>query len=119
MTATISFFKSSTDAEPHRAGDVIFREGDAAHDFYVVTEGEVALTIGGEVVDVVGPGGMFGELALIDPAPRSATATAKTDAKVVPVNEKRFFFLIQQTPGFALQVMRAMADRLKRNDAKR
>jgi hypothetical protein len=56
---------------------------------------------------------IFGEMALIDNAPRSATAIAASDAKLVPVSEKQFLFLISNTPYFALNVMRVMARRLR------
>jgi CRP-like cAMP-binding protein len=52
-------------------------------------------------------------MALIDPAPRSATAVAKTDVKLVPVGEKQFLFLVSRTPHFALNVMRTLARRLR------
>jgi CRP-like cAMP-binding protein len=57
--------------------------------------------------------GIFGEMALIDGAPRSATAIAATDVKLVPVGEKQFLFLVSRTPYFALNVMRALARRLR------
>jgi CRP/FNR family transcriptional regulator, cyclic AMP receptor protein len=100
-------------------GQTVCREGDPAHEMYVVTEGEIEIRIGETVIDTVSPGGLFGELALIDKAPRSATAVAKTYAKIVPITERRFTFLLQQTPHFALEVMRVMAERLKRHDPKR
>jgi CRP-like cAMP-binding protein len=84
---------------------------------YAVSEGEVDILVHGKVVETVGPGGILGEMALIDTKPRSATAIAQTDCKLVPISEKRFTFLIQQTPHFALQVMRVMAERLRRMDA--
>jgi CRP/FNR family transcriptional regulator, cyclic AMP receptor protein len=56
---------------------------------------------------------IFGEMALIDNAPRSATAVAVSDAKLVSVSEKQFLFLISNTPYFALNVMRVMARRLR------
>jgi CRP/FNR family transcriptional regulator, cyclic AMP receptor protein len=56
---------------------------------------------------------IFGEMALIDAAPRSATAVAKTDVKIVPVGEKQFLFLVGRTPHFALNVMRTLARRLR------
>jgi CRP/FNR family transcriptional regulator, cyclic AMP receptor protein len=77
-------------------------------------EGQVELTCHRRVIDVVGPGGIIGELALIDPAPRSATATAVGDARVVTVDRQHFSFLVQQHPTFALQVMAVMAERLRR-----
>jgi CRP-like cAMP-binding protein len=83
---------------------------------YVILEGEVELRIGGRVVETLGPGEPFGEMALIDHAPRIATATAKSDCRLVAVPEKRFLFLVQQTPYFALHVMRVMAERLRKMD---
>ena len=56
---------------------------------------------------------IFGEMALIDDAPRSATAVAVTDVELVPVSEKQFLFLVSQTPFFAIKVMRVLARRLR------
>ncbi|HXQ21148.1 MAG TPA: cyclic nucleotide-binding domain-containing protein, partial [Candidatus Acidoferrales bacterium] len=69
------------------------------------------------VVETMGPGGILGEMALIDQNPRSATAVAKTDCTLVPVNEARFKFLVKQVPAFSLEVMRVMASRLRKMDA--
>jgi CRP-like cAMP-binding protein len=66
------------------------------------------------VVEEVGPGGILGEMALIDTEPRSATATARTDSRVVRVDQKQFTFLVHEHPTFALQVMRVMAGRLRK-----
>jgi CRP-like cAMP-binding protein len=66
------------------------------------------------VLETVGPGGIIGEMALINTSARSASAIARTDSKLVPITAKRFQFLVQQTPFFALQVMEVMADRLRR-----
>jgi len=117
MTATISLFRNATDFESFPAGQVIFQEGQSGDVMYAVTEGEVDIRIHDKVIETVGPGGILGEMALIDTKPRSATAIARTDCKLVPINEKRFAFLVQQTPHFAVQVMRVMADRLRRMDA--
>ena len=83
---------------------------------YVVLEGEVRLSVKGVEVDLLGPGGVMGEMSLIDTAPRSATATAVNDCKLAPVTERRFMFMVQQTPKFALQIMRVIADRLRAMD---
>ena len=55
-------------------------------------------------------------MAMIDGAPRTATAVARSDCKLFPVDEKRFQFLVQQTPYFAIEVMRVLAGRLRRVD---
>ena len=80
---------------------------------YVVIEGEVEIRAKEKTIVTTGAGGIFGEMALIDDAPRSASAVAKTACKVVPIDKRRFNFLIQQTPFFALSVMRIMSDRLR------
>jgi CRP/FNR family cyclic AMP-dependent transcriptional regulator len=84
---------------------------------YVVREGEVEIVIGDQVFETVGPGSLFGEMALIDAQPRSATARAKTDCTVVPIDEQRFIFLVQQTPYFSLQLMGVLVARLRRMNA--
>ena len=117
MTATISLFRNATDCEFFSAGQTIFQEGQPGDVMYAVTEGEVDILVHNKVIDTAGPGGILGEMALIDAKPRSATAIAKTDCKLVPISAKRFTFLVQQTPHFALQVMRVMADRLRHMDA--
>jgi len=65
------------------------------------------------LLDTLPERSIFGEMALIDNAPRSATAIAATDVKLVPVGEKQFLFLVSRTPHFALNVMRALARRLR------
>jgi CRP/FNR family transcriptional regulator, cyclic AMP receptor protein len=96
-----------------KAGDVIFKQGDVAQELFVVQSGEVEIRLGNRVLETLPQYGIFGEMALIDAAPRSATAVAATDAKVVPIGEKQFLFLIGNTPHFALNVMRTMAARLR------
>jgi len=83
---------------------------------YVIRSGEVAIERGGHVMETLGPGSIFGEMALIDGSPRSVTVRAKTDCVVAPMNEKSFLFLVDETPFFAVAVMRTLADRLRRMD---
>ena len=99
------------------AGQTIFAEGTSGDVLYVVKDGEVEVRVHDRVVETVGPGGIVGEMALIDQGPRSASAVAKTDCTLVPVNETRFKFLVQQVPAFSLEVMRVMASRLRKMDA--
>ena len=81
---------------------------------YVVLAGEIELRRGGRAFETLNAGAIVGEMAMIDKAPRSATAIAKTNCKLVPVDEKRFEVLVAQTPNFALHVMRVIVDRLRR-----
>jgi CRP-like cAMP-binding protein len=116
--ATVDLFQAeNTELVSFRAGQEIFREGDPGDLMYVVHDGNVELHVKGQLVDSLGPGGVLGEMALIEHAPRTATATAKTDCTLVPIPEKRFMFMVQQTPHFALQIMKVMAERLRRMDA--
>jgi CRP/FNR family transcriptional regulator, cyclic AMP receptor protein len=99
------------------AGDTLFNEGDPGEEMYVVLEGEIDIFVKGTLVATVGPGGIIGEMALVDHLPRAATVKARTDAKLASINERRFTFLVQNTPFFAIHVMRVLAQRLRHMDA--
>jgi len=111
---TVDLFRNASDARPYLAEQPIFRAGDQGDNMYVVIEGKVRISAHGRELEVLGPGGVFGEIALIDSGPRMADAVAMTDCRVVPIDENWFKFLVQQTPFFSLQIMRVMADRLRR-----
>src|SRR5262245_10256001 len=96
------------------AGRTVFKEGDPGDTVYVVLDGKVDLRVNGRLVETVGPGGVLGEMALIEQAPRVATATARTACDLQPISEARFMTMIQQTPHFALQIMKVIASRLRR-----
>ena len=96
-----------------KAGDVIFKQGDPARELFVIQSGKIDIRLGERVLVTLDGYDIFGEMALVDSAPRSATAIAATDATVVPVGEKQFLFLVSQTPHFALNVMRVLARRLR------
>lgn len=98
----------------YAAGEVIFAAGERGNTMYLVRSGEVVIERGGKVLETLESGGIFGEMALIDGSPRSATAKAKTDCIVAPLNEKTFLFLVHETPYFAIAVMRTLTDRLRR-----
>lgn len=106
----------NTELLSYTTGHRIFSEGDPGDQMYAVQEGEVDLLVGDIVVETVGPGGVFGEMALIEQEPRSATAIARSDTKLAAIDERRFNFLTQNTPMFALNVMKLMAHRLRRMD---
>jgi CRP-like cAMP-binding protein len=97
-------------------GDVVFTEGDPGDDMYGVIEGEIELRVGDRVIGSLGVDDVFGEMALVDSVPRSATAVAVTDAQLAVIDRHRFLFLVQETPMFALSVMSAMADRFRQRD---
>jgi CRP-like cAMP-binding protein len=110
--------RSDVATRSYKQGDTIFREGDPASELYVIKSGKVEIRHGNRLLDTLDGNNIFGEMALIDNAPRSATAVAGTDVTLVPVGEKQFLFLVSQTPFFALTVMRALVRRLRAtNDA--
>lgn len=99
-----------------RTGETIFTDGQPADFMYAVKRGEVEIVIDDRVVETVGPDEFFGELALVDHSPRSATARAKTECELFPISEKEFLFMVAETPFFSLVVMRKLAERLRRRD---
>ena len=108
-----NLFKNDPHPLHFNPGEDIFQEGESGQAMYVITDGEVDILHKGKVIDTAGAGEIIGEMALIDSAPRSATARARTPCKITAVDERRFTFLVQETPMFALQVMRTMSERLR------
>jgi CRP-like cAMP-binding protein len=96
-----------------KQGATIFKEGDQASELYVVQNGSVRIQLGNRLLSTLYFNDIFGEMALIEGGPRSASAIAATDVTLVTISEKQFLFLVSQTPNFALQVMRAIARRLR------
>jgi CRP/FNR family transcriptional regulator, cyclic AMP receptor protein len=95
------------------ADEVIFREGEKGETLYVIEKGDVEIRGGRRVIAILGPGEFFGEMSLIDPSPRSATAVAASDVTLVPVSEKDFLRIVSETPSFALDLLRLFARRLR------
>jgi CRP/FNR family cyclic AMP-dependent transcriptional regulator len=112
-----NIFEKDATPIPFASGQIIFEEGQARDFMYVVKKGEVDIVIRGHVVETVGEDSFFGELALIDRAPRSAAAIAKTDCELIKIDERQFLYLVQETPFFALIVMRTLAARIRRRNA--
>lgn len=112
----INFFRNESEKIPYAAGQSIFHTEEMGEQMFAVIEGQVELIVGDTVVEIVKEGGFFGEMALIDTRPRSADARAHTDCVLACIDQKRFLFLVQNTPFFAIQVMQVMADRLRRQN---
>lgn len=92
---------------------VIMKEGEGGVFMYVVLEGRVAVSIKSKTVDVVGPGGVFGEMALVDQSPRAASAVAETDCELLSINRNDFLGLVKTNPAFAVSLLKALTDRLR------
>lgn len=94
----------------------IFLAGAEGAEMFVVRSGKVAIKAGGMILENVGPGGLFGEMSLIDGSPRSATAVAVEPSEIAVLGQRGFLSLVQQSPEFALTVMRLMARRIRRTN---
>lgn len=97
----------------HAAGAVLFREGSAGALAYVVQEGRVAVSIQGRVVQRVGPGGIFGEMALVDQSTRAASALAETECALLAINRTVFVNLVKANPEFGAALLGAVAERVR------
>jgi CRP-like cAMP-binding protein len=95
------------------AGHTLFAEGEEGHLMFVLANGKAEVIVNNRVVETLQHGNIVGEMGIVSPGPRSASVVASTDCEFVAVDEKRFQFLVQQTPFFATQVMRVMAERLR------
>jgi len=91
----------------------IVQEGQAGTRMYIVLEGTVAVFLGGKVVERLGPGGVFGELALVEQQPRLASVNAETDCSLQPVNRAAFIALVESSPEFAASLLTKLAERLR------
>lgn len=114
MSVALDIFKDSKDYKTFAPGETIFEEGQTGDYMYVLIEGQVDVVVDDKVYDTLSPGGIFGEMALIDDSPRSATVRANVYCKVVPIDQYNFTHYVQHSPFFALQVMSVMAERLRR-----
>ena len=92
---------------------VIMNEGEGGVFMYVVLEGRVAISIKSKVVERIGPGGIFGEMALVDQSPRAASAVAETESSLLSINRSDFLSSVKTNPVFAVSLLRALADRLR------
>jgi CRP-like cAMP-binding protein len=100
------------------AGNVLFRQGDPCNGLmYVLVAGRADIVVGADlVVEEAAPGTILGEMAMIGAEPRSATVRTVTDCRFAEITRKRFHFLVTEAPQFATEVMRVLADRLRRAD---
>lgn len=94
-------------------GRVVFIRGDAGDKAYIVESGRIDIREGGRIIEAMRPGEIFGELALIDGEPRSASAVAVGPTRLIVLERDRFFALLRENEDFALGVMRLMARRLR------
>jgi len=113
----VELFRHQIDLKPIPAGQVLFKEGERGNFMYVLMSGTAEIILRNKVVETAVAGAIVGEMAIIDDSVRSATVVAKSDCKFLPIERERFNFLVQKKPEFALHVMRAMAERLRKADS--
>ena len=97
----------------YERGKVIMVQGQVGNLMYVVQEGRVAITLRGSVIERVGPGGLFGEMALVDQSPRLANANAETDCTLLAMNRSVFLNLVKADPLFGVSLLTAIAERVR------
>ena len=92
---------------------VIMKEGEGGVFMYVVLKGRVAISIQSSLVERVGPGGLFGEMALVDQSRRAASASAITDCSLLAINRNDFLALVKAKPEFGVAMLKGIAERLR------
>ena len=117
LTATLADGLGDRATVRYERGKVIMVAGQPGALMYVVSEGRVAISIRGAVVERVGPGGVFGEMALVDQSPRAANAVAETDCALLAINRLVFLNLVKADPTFGVSLLAAMAERLRNTAA--
>lgn len=105
--------RATDETRSFKSGEVVFREGELGTEFFVIRSGSVSARLGNRTLQVLGEGEIFGEMALIDNEPRSATIVAETDCVLVPVSETQFLFMTSEAPYFGLSLMRVLVERLR------
>lgn len=112
--AKTNLFRHASKTVAYQAGETIFKEGDSGDVMYVVVTGVVDIFLRGRHMIKLDEGEIFGEMALIEADHlRSATAVAETEVILANLNRERFMFLVHESPFFALDVMRTLAERLR------
>jgi CRP/FNR family transcriptional regulator, cyclic AMP receptor protein len=100
------------------AGTTLVTEGSIGHEFYLVLSGQATVRRNGRKVATLGPGQYFGELAILDRGPRSATVSAETDVELVVLGQREFMGVLAEVPPVAHKLLVSMAGRLRAADSK-
>jgi CRP-like cAMP-binding protein len=99
------------------AGQVLARQGQAGREFVVIVDGTATVAIDGQPVATLGPGDFFGEIALLDGGPRTATVTADTDLVADVMSHQEFATLLMNAPNVTTAILKGVAARLRAADA--
>jgi CRP/FNR family transcriptional regulator, cyclic AMP receptor protein len=107
------FAKKAGTSMTYSAGSVVFNKGDPGATMFVVQSGVIEMVIGDKVVEVCGPNEAIGFMSVIDEAPRSSTARVKEACELSVIDQRKFRFMVDEVPNFALYIMGAMARRIR------
>jgi CRP/FNR family transcriptional regulator, cyclic AMP receptor protein len=107
------FAKSAGTNLTFKAGSIVFTSGDPGNCMYVVQSGVIEMVLGDKVVETCGPNEAIGFMSMIDEAPRSSTARVKEDCELSLIDARKFRFMVDEVPNFALYIMGAMARRIR------
>ncbi len=111
---TIKIMQNNSHIQSFPAGEIIFQQGIEGNVMYGIINGEVEMLVNDKVVETIKQGDVFGQGALLHSDHlRTSTAKAKTDCKIACLERRHFLFAVQETPMFALEVMRSYSDRLR------
>lgn len=114
----LSLVARASDIVTVKDGAEIVTEGKAGHEFFLILDGKAVVKRGGRKIATLGPGNYFGELALLDRGPRSATIVAEGDTKLVVLGQREFMSVLDQVPALSHKLLVAMATRLREADTK-
>ena len=109
----LEMFRYSKKYDTYLPGDTIFKKGSMGGIMYIILEGEIEIYVDGSVVGKLFDGQVLGEMELVEDEPRSATAIAKTETKIVPIDRETFLFIIKEEPLFALFVIKDLSHKIR------
>jgi CRP/FNR family cyclic AMP-dependent transcriptional regulator len=107
------FAKSAGTNLTFRSGTLVFSKGDPGNCMYVVQSGVIEMVLGDKIIETCGPNEAIGFMSMIDQAPRSSTARVKEDCELSVIDARKFRFMVDEVPNFALYIMGAMARRIR------
>ena len=114
----LSLVAKAADVVTVKSGSEVVKEGTPGHEFFLILDGEAVVKRGGRKIATLGPGSYFGELALLDRGPRSATIVAGSDLKLAVLGQREFMGVLDQVPALSHKLLVSMANRLREADTK-
>ncbi len=109
----LNLFSGDEGAVRLAPGEKLFAKGDPATTMYVVRSGALQVHDGNVIYETVGPGGILGEMAIVDGAPRSAGVRAEHASEVIAIDQGRFLRMVERTPFFSIRIMQVLTRRLR------